>query len=452
MISMTKSLSLCVVGLAAALSAACSSSTEPASGTTGGTQGGGGQGGAGAGLGEARSAKAFDAKPTPAAADYAALVTGANDFGFDLYKKLGDAGNVIYSPLSTATALSMTYAGARGATAAQMKTVLHDTLGADAYAVAFNKLLVDLDGRNVALHKTDEGDKSLKLHLVDAVFAQKDYALVPAYLDTLGVHYDAGVKLLDFAADAEGSRKLINGWVADNTEQKILDLLPQGSIDGSTRLVLANALYFYGSWVHPFEKDFTKDATFHAPAGDVTASTMHATLSAPYIEGDGFKATELGYDGGAVAMTIVLPDAGKLADVEASLSSAWLAQTAKDLESHGAEVALGLPKFKFTWGTTSFTKPLEALGMTDAFQNPPADFSGMEPKKELYISDVLHKAFVGVDEYGTEAAAATAVVMNAGAVPDPPKAFDIDRPFLFLVRDTVSGAVLFVGKVVDPTK
>lgn len=453
MISMKKSLSLCAVGFAAALSAACSSSTEQASGTTTtGTQGGGGQGGASAGLMEARSDKAFDKAPAPAAADYEALVAGANDFGFDLYKKLGDAGNVIYSPLSTVTALSMTYAGARGNTAAQMKAVLHDTLGANAYAGAFNKLLVELDSRNVAQHQTDEGDKSLKLHLVDAAFAQKGYDFVPAYLDTLSVHYDAGVKLLDFSGDTEGSRKLINTWVADNTEQKILDLLPQGSISADTKLVLANALYFYGSWAHPFEKTFTKDATFHAPSGDVTNPSMHGTFSTSYVEGNGYKVTQLGYDGGAVAMTIVLPDAGKLADVEAGLSSAWLAQTSQDLDKNGAEVEVSLPKFKFTWGTTSFSQPLQALGMTDAFTNPPADFSGIEPKKELFISDVLHKAFVGVDEFGTEAAAATAVVMNSGAIPDPPKVFDIDRPFLFLLRDTVSGAVLFVGKVVDPTK
>jgi serpin B len=148
----------------------------------------------------------------------------------------------------------------------------------------------------------------------------------------------------------------------------------------------------------------------------------------------------------------VRPDAGKPAEIDASLSDTWLTAASKALATSGAEVALSLPKFKFTWGTTSLGAPLQALGMTDAFQNPPADFSGIEPKKELYISDVLQKAFVGVDEFGTEAAAATAVVLNSGSIPDPPKVFDVDRPFLFVLRDTVSGAVLFVGKVVDPTK
>ncbi len=447
MATMKKSFPLCTLGLVAALASACSGTTDDASGNPGG-----GQGGASAGIAEARSEKAFDAAPAPAAADYAALVAAANDFGFDLYKKLGDDKNLIYSPISVTTALSMTYAGAKGATATQMAAVLHDGLGQPAWAGAFNKLIVDLDARNVALHKTNDGDKSLKLHLVDAAFAQQGYEFVPAYLDTLGVHYNAGVKLLDFAGDAEGSRKLINGWVEDNTEQKIKDLLPEGSISGGTRLVLANALYFYGSWTHPFQKALTSSEAFHAPSGDVKVDTMHGVLAAPYAEGDGYKVAELGYDGGAVAMTIVLPDAGKLADVEQGLSSSWLAKTAVDLAANPAEVSFGLPKFKFTWGTKELVDSLEALGMKDAFSLPPADFSGMEPKGELYVSHVMHQAFVGVDEYGTEAAAATAVVMDVGSAPGDVKDFILDRPFLFFVRDTTSGAVLFTGKVIDPTK
>lgn len=442
---MKRSVSLGTLGLAALLTAACSSGSSPA-------DGGQGQGGTAVTFAEARSAMAFDEAPAPPAADYAAFVSGTNDLGFDLFRKLGPEGNFIYSPLSTATALAMTYAGARGSTASQMKAVLHDSLGQDAYAAAYNKLMVDLAARSVALHATEQGDKSLKLHLVDAAFAQTGYAFVPAYLDTLAVHYDAGVKLLDFAADADGSRQLINHWVAGETEQKIKDLLPQGSISVDTRLVLANALYFYGSWVTPFDKNATADAPFHAKGGDVQAPTMHVMAPAPYAEGDGYKVAELGYDGGKLAMTIVLPDDGKLAALEAALSGAWLSQAAKDMAAYQGGVFVSLPKFKFTWGTTSLADSLKALGMSDAFSNPPADFSGIEPGKELFISDVFHKAFVGVDESGTEAAAATAVVMDReSALPDT-KAFDVDRPFLFVVRDTESGAVLFVGKVEDPTK
>lgn len=410
------------------------------------------QGGGGGTIPTAHSDKVFDQKPSPPAADYAALIAGANDFGFDLYRKLPGDGNVIYSPISVAAALSMTYAGAAGNTAAQMKAVLHDTVGGAGYATAWNKLLVDLDSRNVAVHHTEDGDKSLKLHLVDAAFAQQGYDFVPGYLDTLAVHYDAGVSLLDFAKNPEGARGLINQWAADNTEQKIKDLLPPGSIDGDTKLVLGNALYFYGSWATPFDVHQTANATFHAPAGDVSASTMNGVFTVPYAEGDGYKLAQLPYDGGAIAMTLVLPDDGKLAEVEAGLSSAWLTKADGDLHGQVTDVGFALPKFKFTWGTSSLAEPLQKLGMTDAFANPPADFSGIEAKKQLYISDVFHKAFVGVDEYGTEAAAATAVVLNDGSVPPPPKPFVLDRPFLFVLRDTTSGAVLFVGKVLDPTK
>ena len=444
-----KSFHLCTLGLVAALSAACTSKVDDGAVATPG-----GQGGASAGLAEARSDKAFDAQPAPPAADYAAVVAGSNDLGFDLERQLAEPQNFIFSPVSAATALSMTYAGAKGATAAQMAGVLRDTLGQDAWAAAFNKLVVELASRNIAQHTTEDGPMSLTLNLVDAAFAQKGYEFVPAYLDTLAVHYDAGVKLLDFVGDAEGARVAINGWVADGTKQKIKDLLPEGSIDGSTRLVLANALYFYGSWSTPFATALTSSDTFHAPGGDVKVSTMHDTRTLSYVAHDGFAATELGYDGGKVAMTLVLPDAGKLADVEQQLSGAWLAQTAKELASADAmaDVHVALPKFKFTWGTKELSDALRALGMTDAFTNPPADFSGMEPKKELFISHVMQKAYVGVDEYGTEAAAATAVTMSAGSAPGDVKDFTIDRPFLFFVRDTASGAVLFSGKVVDPTK
>jgi serpin B len=451
----SKPLTALTFGLLAALGTACSSSSSSdGPGTSTGTQGGGGHGGAAQAIGEARSEKAFDAKPAAAPADYAALVAGANDLGFDLEKKLGEKDNFIFSPVSAVAALSMTYAGAKGATATQMGAVLHDSLGQDKWAATFNQLVVDLAARNVAEHQTEAGKMSLTLNLVDAAFAQKGYEFVPAYLDTLAVHYDAGVKLVDYEADPEGARSLINAWVATNTKDKIKDLLPEGSIDLTTRLVLANALYFYGSWHAPFEPKSTTKDTFHAPSGDVTADTMHDVRYGAYLEGDGFKATELGYDGGQVVMTIVLPDDGKLADVEGKLSSAWLDATAKGLADPkaGGEVRIALPKFKFTWGTKELGDALQALGMKDAFTNPPADFSGMEPKKELYISHVLQKAFVGVDEYGTEAAAATAVVMSAGGMPEEPKDFTIDRPFLFFVRDTGSGAVLFSGKVVDPTK
>jgi serpin B len=214
-------------------------------------------------------------------------------------------------------------------------------------------------------------------------------------------------------------------------------------------MVLTNALYFYGSWLFPFDVENTEDATFHTLAGsDVTVPTMNRDVFVPYGEADGYQIVDLPYDGNNVAMTIVLPEVGRFDEIRAGLSSAWLT-TARDDMAAGSEVIVALPKFKFTWGSESFKTPLIALGMTDAFEFPIADFSGIEPKRELYVSDVVHQAFVGVDEHGTEAAAATAVVMTAGAIPEPTY-MTIDRPFLFFIHD-VSGAVLFVGQVTDPT-
>lgn len=428
-----KSIGISVLGLTALVAVGCGDETV-----------------GGVDVNEARSDKAFVQSPNVPSADYTAFISGTNDFGFDLYRKLPKNDNFVYSPVSTATALAMTYAGARGDTQTQMAAVLHDTLGQAKYHPAYNQLLLDLSARDIGLHDTDQGQKSVKLRLVDAAFAQVGYQFSSSYLDTLAQHYNAGVKLLDYSADPEGSRETINLWVEAQTEQKIKDLLPQGSIRSSTRLVLANALYFYGSWASVFSKDLTQSGTFHAPAGDMSASMMHQTLSAPYAEGDGYQAARLDYDGGQVSMIVVLPAAGKLADIEAGLSDVWLGQLSQSMGQYQGEVQMTLPKFTFTWGTESFADPLKALGMADAFSLPPADFTGMEPQGELFISDVLHQAFVGVDEDGTEAAAATAVVMDNGSVPMDPKVFTADRPFLFFIRDNGTGAVLFIGKVSEP--
>jgi serpin B len=260
------------------------------------------------------------------------------------------------------------------------------------------------------------------------------------------VNYGAGLNLLDFVSDPEGSRVTINDWVGEKTNQRIQALIPQGAIDSSTRLVLTNALYFYGSWATPFDTKDTAKADFQSADGPQNVDFMHQTGGSGYAEGDGYKAASLAYDQNKLSMVIILPDTGKLADVRSSMTSAWLAKLNTAMSSSGTEVSFALPKFKFTWGTASFKDPLTALGMKDAFVLGKADFSGIEPKKELYVSDVFHKAFVGIDESGTEAAAATAVVMKNGAAPLEPKAFTVDRPFIFLIQDQ-SGIVLFVGEV-----
>lgn len=402
---------------------------------------------------EARSSKAYDTAPVVADADFASFVDDNNDFGFELFRQVAPEAskNVFLSPASVSVALGMTYAGARNQTATQMAASLHFNLAESSLHPAFDKLALELAARNIAPHKTDEGDKSVKLSLVSSAWAQKGYELVPDYLDTLAVSYNAGVKLLDYVQDPDGSRQTINAWVDEQTEHKIQSLLPDGSVDSATRLVLTNTLYFYGTWASAFDRGATTDAVFHAPAGDVTVPTLHATRGIGYAEGDGWQMFELPYDGYQLGMTVVLPADGRFAEVRGALASGWLDAAVDQMGGYQGEVSVSLPKFKFSWGTESLKEPLKAMGMTDAFQLGAADFSGMEPKKELYISNVFHKAFVAVDEDGTEAAAATAVVMTSGAVPAEPKAVDVNRPFLFMIRDA-SGAVLFLGQVVDPSQ
>lgn len=427
-------------GLACLLATACGNSN---------TDGGGGAGLASPSTPtEARSNLPRDTAPSVVDADFQAVLDGNTAFAFDLYGKLSESSaNFFCSPLSVSTALAMTWAGARGLTESQMATTLHFPLAQNKMHPAFNKLMLELDSRNVALHQTEEGNKTLKLQLTNAAWAQKNYTFLPEYLDTLAVHHDAGINLLDFQKDPPGTTKIINDWVAKQTEDKIQNLIPDGAITEYTRLVLTNTLYFYGNWATVFDKNQTKDGTFHAPSADVTVPVMHGVAWTGYTEGDGYQMANLPYDGGKLAMTIVLPAAGRFDEIRGNMTAAWLSAAVGKMADHG--VSFALPKFRFVWGTESLKKPLETLGMTDAFDTLKADFTGMEPTGELYIGDVLHKAFVGVDESGTEAAAATAVLVLGGGLPD--RTIEIDRPFVFFVRDTVTGTLLFVGHVVDPT-
>ncbi len=399
----------------------------------------------------ARSELDHDTNPDVADADAEALVDGNTAFGLDLFKRLADAApaeNLVASPISATAALAMTYAGARGDTATEMAAALHFDLAADKLHPAMNQLSMTLAGRNIAPHQTDEGEKSLQLSLVNSLWAQNSYPLVPEFLDALAVNYDAGVRLLDFAGDADGSRGVINDWVSAKTNDRIQDLLPSGSIGNTTRLVLVNALYFYGSWATAFDVDQTRTQAFHGLAGDVQAPTMHAGMELQYAEGADYQVVDVPYDGGKLAMRIVLPATGQLDTVRTAITSEWLAQVDSSMKAR--PVDLSLPKFSFSWGTTSLKPALEGMGMTSAFSQQ-ADFSGMNADNELFIGDVLQQAFIGVDEAGTEAAAATAVIVLGNGIPEDPATFTADRPFVFFIRDA-SGSVLFSGQVTDPTK
>jgi serpin B len=401
-------------------------------------------------IGEVRSGKPHDANPVVDTATQQMAVAGHNAFAFDLYRQLAISakGNLVFSPTSIEYALAMTYAGAHGNTAAEMATALHFTADTPP---AFNRFATDLASRNIA-QSADAGDAPwLELDLVNTAWAQKGYSFVPDYLDVLSVNYDAGVKLLDFQTDPNGATDAINGFVADHTRDRIQNLLPPGALDNLTRLVLTNCVHFWGSWQVPFDANATSSASFHVAAGDIQLPTMHQRTFLGYAEGSDWQATALPYAGGKLSFVIVLPGAGQLDTVRSRLSSDWLDAAVAQMNATPTKLALALPKFRYDFGTVSLKQTLQALGMKDAFVPDVADFSGMEPKKELYIANVFHKAFVQVAEKGTDAAAATSAVVSTRVSGSSvvPKPFIVDRPFMFLIRDD-TGLVLFVGEVDVP--
>ena len=395
----------------------------------------------------ALSEKQRDTSPNVGASDLATLVDDNSEFAFDLYQALiHQGGNLFYSPHSISLALAMTYAGARGETEQQMADTLHFALQQNRLHPAFNSLDLALASRGEGAKGKD--DKGFRLHIVNAIWGQKDYKFLPEFLDVLAENYGAGLRLLDFVREPDQSRITINNWVSDQTEGKIKDLIPQGVIDALTRLVLTNAIYFNAAWLNPFDKELTSNGTFHLlDSGDVTVPMMRQTHSFSYATGDGYQAVELPYDGNQLSMVILLPDSGKFESFQNSLNAARVNHIVSDLQSQ--EVDLTIPKFQFE-SEFSLADTLAAMGMPAAFSGD-ADFSGMTGNRELTISDILHKAFVSVDEAGTEAAAATAVVVGLTAIPEQPVQVTVDRPFVFLIRDIQTGAILFVGQVVNPS-
>jgi len=375
------------------------------------------------------------------------LVSGNSAFAFDLYQALRDEdGNSFYSPYSISLALVMTYAGARGETAQQMADTLHFTLPQDRLHPAFNSLDLELSQRGKGAKGKDDG--GFRLNIANAIWGQKDYHFLATFLDLLAENYGAGLRVLDFTKESEKSRIIINDWVSEETEGRIKDLLPPGSVDSLTRLVLTNAIYFNAAWQYPFEENATRDGLFHLlEGGEVSVPMMRQKKSLGYAESEGYQAVELPYDGRELSMVILLPQAGQFETFEKSLDAQQVDNIIKDLAS--TQVILTMPRFEFA-SRFRLGETLAAMGMQDAFSGN-ADFSGMTGNRDLFISDVVHKAFVSVDEAGTEAAAATAVIMPTAAPPGATVEVTIDRPFIFLIRDIETGAMLFVGRVVNPS-
>jgi serpin B len=378
--------------------------------------------------------------------DQASLVEGNSAFAFELYQALREQdGNLFYSPHSISVALAMTYAGARSQTAEQMAATLRFLLEQERLHPAFNWLDAELASRGEGAQGKD--DEGFRLNIVNAIWGQKDYEFLSDFLDVLAENYGAGLRILDFINETENSRLTINEWVSDQTEGRIKDLIPQGAIDALTRLVLTNAIYFNAAWEDPFDEDDTADGPFHLfDGGQLIVPMMKQTESFGYTEGDGYQAVELQYDGGELSMVILLPEAGNFQAVEEGLQSQQVSDIISGLQFTG--VALTMPKFEFD-SEFSLTNTLADMGMPVAFSGD-ADFSGMTGNHALFISDVIHKAFVSVDEAGTEAAAATAVIMPESGPPEPTVEVTIDRPFIFLIRDIETGAILFVGRVMNP--
>jgi len=379
-------------------------------------------------------------------ADMTTLVSGNSALAFDLYQALRDEeGNLFYSPYSISQALAMTYAGARGETAQQIANTLHFVLSPNALHPAFNSLDIELSQRGEGAEGTD--DEGFRLNIVNAIWGQDGYEFLSEFLDVLAENYGAGLRLLDFVNTPEESRITINNWVSDQTEGRIEDLIPQGVIDTLTRLVLTNAIYFNAAWQYPFDEDMTADGTFYLlDGGEVIVPMMNQTESFGYVEGDGYQAVELLYDGNELSMVILLPQAGHFEAFEGSLDAQQVDGIIGRLEP--GQVALTMPKFEFE-SDFGLKEILATMGMPVAFSED-ADFSGMTGNRDLFIADVIHKAFVSVDEAGTEAAAATAVVMGLTAVPEVPVEVTVERPFIFLIRDIGTGTILFVGRIVNP--
>lgn len=389
-----------------------------------------------------RSSLARNLTPQVSAAQQQQVVADNTEFALAFHREARRPGdNLFYSPFSISSALAMTFAGARGQTEQEMAQTLRFRLAQADLHPAFNWLDLELARRGQNAQGAD--GKPFRLRNVNGLFGQKGYQFLPTFLDTLGLNYGAGLSLLDFIEQTEESRKKINAWVADATEDRIDELLVQGVLDASTRLVLVNAIYFNAGWKKPFDKDLTRDGNFLSANGPKQVPTMHAIESFGYAEdGDAF-AVVLPFDGDELEMLVVVPK-GNLEDYEDKLDVARLNTLLGAVTNESLD--LSFPKFEFRW-KDSLAGLLQNMGMNAAFGD--ADFSGMDGTRSLQIADVIHEAFVKVNENGTEAAAATAVVIRETSVPVG-RPVAVDRPFLFFIRDRGTGSLVFAGRVVDP--
>ncbi len=386
--------------------------------------------------------------PQPTSQQLQALAEGNHALTLDLYRETAsDDGNYMISTLSIRTAFAMVYAGARNTTADEMVSVLRFDPDQARLHEAMNALDLALQSRQLEADQAN-GLDPLELRQANAFWGRVGFPWRPSYLDVLAVNYGAAVRPLDFAAAPEPSRMIINDWVEQQTNDRIQDLLPDGSIGTDTVAVLTNAVYFKAPWVTPFDPFFTRTGTFNrvdGTAADVDYMTQLENL--PYASGPSWQAVELPYRGGELSMVLLIPDPGAFATFDAALTAEQVTSAVENLQV--TQVDLTLPKFEFE---TDFilSAALKSLGMTAAFSGG-ADLTGMVEGGGLKIDEAYHKTFVAVDEYGTEAAAATAVVIVKTSAPTPEVTLTLDRPFYFLIRDRQTDVWLFFGRVMDPS-
>ena len=396
-------------------------------------------------------APARGATPAVAAGELEALVGGNTAFALDLYEVIaGSEENLFYSPYSISLALAMTYAGARGATERQMAETLRFSLLRDRLHPAFNAL-------DLALTPEVQGGAKggFELSIANSVWGQEGHEFSATYLDTLAENYGGDVRRVDYRGQPETARTTINDWVSGETTGRIEDLIPRQAITTWTRLVLANAVFLRAKWQLPFDERATSRAPFHSLDGEESrVEMMRQTGGFGFARGDGFEAVELPYEGGGISLVILLPHEGRFGDIERSLDADRLGAVLEGLETR--RVRLTMPKFELE-ATLGLADTLEGMGMPNAFDEKKAEFQGMDglsclagDDECLLISDVVHKAFVSVDEDGTEAAAATAVVVGItkSVIIEELVELTIDRPFIFLIRHRETGTVLFLGRVV----
>ncbi len=391
------------------------------------------------------------------AAVHQAVVNGNNQFALALYQKVrGGDGNLFFSPYSVSTALAMTYAGARGETERQMAEgmwyptsgevlaklgIVGEAMTQDEFAGAFGGIIRDLN--------TKGGKDAYELRVANALWGQQDFAFLDAFIKLVEAEYGGRIRNVDFVGATEKARRTINTWVEEQTNGKIKDLISEGAVGQMTRLVLTNAIYFKGNWARQFKEDRTEDAPFTLLDADaVQVPMMNQKAKFAYAEIDDLQVLQLPYVGDELSMVILLPKASDgIRQIEQELTAESLAKWLDSLRER--EVFVSIPKFKMTSKFTLQTL-LAQMGMAQAFTSA-ADFSGMTGRRDLFISAVIHQAYVDVNEEGTEAAAATGVVMKMTSMgPNRTPVFKADHPFIFMIRDNTSGSILFLGRVMNP--